>query len=113
METTDGRLGSLKIIKMASLPPGQITVKFEIYNCNGIRYVVNQEKDYIFCQLLIAETGGIVFFEKSKKLFVYFRIHKTISSQVSSTSISSFKVDWTKINKIYVKDTSCFSKELL
>ena len=44
---------------MAFLPPGQITAKFEIYNFSGIPYIVNQGKDYIFCQLLIAETGEI------------------------------------------------------
>ena len=55
---------------MASLPPGQITAKFEIYNCNGIPYIVDQGKDYIFCQLLIAETGEMPFFENSKKFFV-------------------------------------------
>ena len=55
---------------MASLPPGQITAKFEIYNCNGIPYIVNQGKDYIFCQLLIAETGETPLFEKLKKFFV-------------------------------------------
>ena len=55
---------------MASLPPRQITGKFEIYNCNGIPYIVNQGKDYIFCQLLIAETGEIPFFEKFKNFFV-------------------------------------------
>ena len=55
---------------MASLPPVQITAKFEIYNCNGMPYIVNQGKDYIFCQLLIAETGEMPFFENFKKFFV-------------------------------------------
>ena len=42
-----------------------------------------------------------------------FCIHKNLSSQVSSTSVSTFKVDWTNINKIYEKDSSGFSKKLL
>ena len=55
---------------MASLPPGEITAQFEIYNCNGIPYIVNQGKVYIFCHLLIAETGEMPFFENLKKFFV-------------------------------------------
>ena len=55
---------------MASLPPVRITAKFEIYNCNGIPYIVNQGKDYIFCQLLIAETDETPFYENLKKFFV-------------------------------------------
>ena len=55
---------------MASLPPRQITAKFEIYNCNGIPYIVIQGKDYIFCQLLITETGEMPFFENFKNFFV-------------------------------------------
>ena len=48
---------------MASLPPREITAKFELYNCNEIPYIVNQGKGYIFCQLLISETGEMPFFE--------------------------------------------------
>ena len=55
---------------MASLPPREITAKFEIYNCNGIPYIVNQGKDYIFCQLLISETGEMPFFENFQKNLV-------------------------------------------
>ena len=55
---------------MPSLPPTESTAKFEIYNCNGIPYIVNQGKDYIFCQLLISGTGEMPFFENFFKNFV-------------------------------------------
>ena len=39
-----------------------------------------------------------------------FCIRKSLSLQVSPTRISSCKLDWTKVNKIYEKDSSSFWK---
>ena len=66
----DRGLGSLKIIMNCFPSDGTNHCKVWNYNCSGIPYIVYQWKDHIFCQLLIAETSEIPFFEEFKKFFM-------------------------------------------